>query len=145
MTNQDVYDAFAGHDHIKALMYFIKRADAAENGHESAIDVYAQLHATIKVLREAQDAIKEAAIEEAYDVDEDTTFYGYHPEVKERRSFSYKNDAEWAQITARRKAREVLLKQAAEGSRPIVDPLTGEMIEPATITHTTFITLNASK
>lgn len=65
-------------------------------------------------------------------------FNGFKYEKRSRTTYSYKHDAIWQELEAKRKAREELMKMALK--QEVADAESGEVVNPPTVSKSEFLT-----
>lgn len=107
------------------------------SGNIEALDVYSTLESFKKFIERESAKIKEQAKDEANGYPENEfTHKGYLISKKTGSGkYNYKECSEWSNLKKQLTAREQLLKQASKGNAIIVDPETGEEIQPVSYTH----------
>lgn len=132
--------------YAEALQYFVRRGALAENGDESALEVFCEIHSVIDQLEAVKKAVYEAAKEECTKYKtEDLDLYSFAPEVYSSRKYSYKHSREWSAAADRKRAIEKRMREAANMAREgkeVTDTGTGEVIVPAKMTESTYIRNN---
>jgi hypothetical protein len=103
---------------------------SVNNGRVNPLDAYMQSKFIIECLEEANQLIKEEAMQEAARYPKgDRVRLGVAFDLREgQERIDYDADPEYARIKAELKAREELLKQATKGKGETLDPGSGEVI-----------------
>jgi len=115
-------------------------AQQVQEGDIDPIDGYIELYEVKKIAEEMIQVIQDDAINRAEDLDCDHVQKGYHVQVKTRTNYSYKNSPKWHQYKEQLKNLEAQMKFAASHGE-LAKTEDGEVIEPAEVKTSTFITL----
>lgn len=122
------------------LDYAMNKVESVKKGDSSALDVYPELNELKKTIDGLRKEIYDHVIAEAekYDKREDIIKGDYKISIVSRARYKYKQDPDYAFMKRKLKNRKGLIKEASEKREPLVDPETGETVDPVDITYSTY-------
>lgn len=111
-----------------------------KDGNQSALDVYPELNEFAKSVDSLRKELYDDVIEEAshYDKKEDIIKGNYKISIASRSYPQYKQDDGCSVLDQKLKSRKSLIKKATEKGEPLLDPETGELIEPVDVKHSMY-------